>query len=162
EEEGPPAEGPYLVAASKNGQILRTTIEGFSEPSIRTGRLVMRLDASDEVLGVELAAGDENVCLASRESYVLIFPCHQISLVKGAAKGVRAMRLSSTDHLIGFTLSSAARDGLVVETNRGRREIVRTTKFEISNRGNRGRQIIRRGHLVRVLREPVEVRLSTR
>jgi len=87
---------------------------------------------------------------------VLIFPVHQISVYKGAAKGVIAIRLEEGDRLLGATLSTAAREGLEVETNRGRREIVRTTKFEVANRGNKGRLIIKRGHLAEVFPAPEE------
>ena len=79
---------------------------------------------------------------------------------KSAAKGVIAMRLGKDDRVLGATISRGARDGLVVETSRGRREVVRTTKFEISNRGNKGRQIIKRGHLERVIVRPIEIRLN--
>ena len=150
----------HVVAVTRKGQTLRIPIDGFREPSTKNGRLFMRLEKGDEVLGVEVSAGDENVCLASREGYVLIFPVHQIPPVKSAAKGVIAMRLGRGDEVLGFTLASAAREGLEVETSRGRREIVRTTKFEVSRRGNRGRQIIRRGQLVRVIPAPVEIRLN--
>lgn len=156
------SDGPYLIAATRGGQILRTAFGNMAEPSNRNGRAFMRLDPNDEVLGVEVSAGDENVCLASRESYVLIFPVGQVNIVKGAAKGVRAIRLGSSDALIGFTLSGAARQGLEVETNRGRREIVRTTKFDVSNRGNRGKQLIKRGSLARVVLQPTEIRLNGR
>ena len=158
----PESDGPYIVAASRGGQILRTAIGNLSEPSNRNGRAFMRLDRNDEVVGVDISAGDENVCLASRESYVLIFPVGQVNIVKGAAKGVRAIRLGSSDALIGFALSGSARQGLEVETSRGRREIVRTTKFDVSNRGNRGRQLIKRGSLARVVLQPTEIRLNGR
>ncbi len=147
---------PYIVAISQQGQAVRFTIDGYTDPSTRTGRTFMKLEAGDEVLMVEDAAGDENVCLASRNGHVLIFPVHQVSVYKGAAKGVIAIRLEENDRVLGATLSNAARDGLEVETNRGRREIVRTTKFDVSNRGNKGRLIIKRGHLAEVLHEPVE------
>lgn len=150
----------HVVAVTRKGQTLRIPIDGFQEPSTKNGRLFMRLEKGDEVLGVEVAAGDENVCLASRDGYVLIFPVYQIPPVKSAAKGVIAMRLGKGDEVLGFTLASAAREGLEVETSRGRREIIRTTKFEVSRRGNRGRQIIRRGQLVRVILAPLEIRLN--
>ena len=107
-----------------------------------------------------MAGGDENVCLASRNGNVLIFPVSQIPIFKSAAKGVIAMRLGPHDRVLRATLASVAREGLVVETSRGRREVVRTTKFEISNRGNKGRQIIKRGHLEKVIVEPIEIRLN--
>ena len=152
--------GPYLVAVSEEGQSVRLLAESYAEPSTRNGRLFMRLVGKDQVVAADVAAGDENVCLASKSGYVLIFPVLQISLFKSAAKGVVAMRLGSGDRVLGATLSNAARDGLEVETSRGRREIVRRTKFEVSNRGNKGRQVIKRGSLTRVALEPTEIRLN--
>jgi DNA gyrase subunit A len=70
------------------------------------------------------------------------------------------MRLNSGDQVLGATLSSAARQGLEVETSRGRRETIRTTKFEVSNRGNKGRLVIHRGTLVTVITTPVEIRVN--
>jgi len=151
---------PYMVAISKGGQATRFTIDGFTEPSTVTGRKYMRLGDGDEVLGARVAAGHENVCLASHNGRVLIFPVHQISVYKGAAKGVVAIRLEEGDRVIGWTLSDAARDGLHVQTNRGRDEIVRTTKFDITNRGNKGELVIKRGYLAEVFPDPIEVTLN--
>ncbi len=153
-------EGPYFVGISRNGYGVRLPVSGYLEASTRTGRLFMRLKKGDEVLGVEPAAGHENVCLASKEGLALIFPVHQIPIVRSAAKGVIAMRLNKGDAVFGFTLSAAARKGLTVETSRGRKEIIRTTKFKVSNRGNKGSSIISRGHLTRILFEPVEIPLN--
>lgn len=160
--EGSPSETPdrFVIAVTSTAQAVRFTIEGFTDVSTKNGRMYMRLDDGDRVVGVDVAAGDENVCMASRIGHVLIFPIAQIPVFKGAAKGVIAMRLSKDDRVLGFALSNAARDGLEVETSRGRREIVRTTKFEVTNRGNKGKLIIRRGHLARVIPTPVEIRLN--
>ena len=151
---------PYIVAISKLGQATRFTIDGFTEPSTVTGRKYMRLGTGDEVIATFIAAGHENVCLASHNGRVLIFPVHQISVYKGAAKGVVAIRLEDDDRVIGFTLSDAARDGLRVQTNRGRDETVRTTKFDVSNRGNKGTLVIKRGYLAEVFPDPIEVTLN--
>lgn len=151
---------PFVVAISKQGQTVRFTVDGYTDPSTKNGRTYMKVDSGDEVVGVEIASGDENVCLASKNGHVLIFPIHQIPVFKGSAKGVISMRLAKGDVVLGFALSNAAREGLEVETTRGRREIVRTTKFEVSNRGNKGKLIIRRGNLSRVIPTPVEIRLN--
>ncbi len=153
-------DGPHIVAVSSAGLAVRIPASGFEEPSTKNGRMYMRLAKGQVVVAAYISAGDENVCLASRGGNVLIFPVSQISVVKTAAKGVIAMRLSKGDELIGFALSSAARQGLEVETSRGRREVVRTTKFSVANRGNKGRAIIKRGGINRVIVEPIEVRLN--
>lgn len=152
--------GPYIAAISRNGFGVRLSTQAYAEISTRTGRKFMRPGKGDEVLGVELAAGYENVCLASKNGLALIFPVSQIPVVRSAAKGVIAMRLNKGDNVFGFTLSDAARKGLTVETNRGRKEVVRTTKFKVSNRGNKGSSIINRGHLTKIILEPVEIRLN--
>ena len=150
---------PLLVAITAGGQGVRLPMDGFADPSTRKGRTYAKLEDGDEVIGAEPAAGDENVCMASRAGYVLIFPVAEIPVFKSAAKGVIAMRLGADDQVLGCTLSSAARDGLKIETSRGRIETVRTTKFEVARRGNRGKAIIKRGHVARIVPEPVEIRL---
>ncbi len=157
-----PVSGPYIVAVSAGGLAVRTLLDGFREPSTRSGRTYMKLDKQDAVVGAALASGEENLCLASHLGHVLIFSAAQIPVVKGAAKGVIGMKLAAEDRVLGFTLSDAAREGLEIETSRGRREIVRTTKFEVAARGNKGRQIIKRGHVARVVTEPVVLRLDAK
>ena len=153
------SDGPYLVALSSAGMAVRLSSSHFSDASTRAGRTFMRLGKSDVVVMAELAAGDENLCLASRESFALIFPVQQVPVVRNAAKGVIAIRLGTRDRVFGGTLSNAARQGLEVETSRGRSEIIRTTKFEVSNRGNKGKQLIKRGSLTAVVPPPVESHL---
>lgn len=156
----PAAKTPFIVAVTRSGLATRLPVDGFMEPSTKNGRLFMRVEKGHEVVGAELAAGNENACLASNDGYVLIFPVYQIPVVKGAAKGVIGMKLNKSARVLGFTLSTGRRDGLEIETSRGRREVVRTTKFEVSNRGNKGRQIIQRGTISKVIIEPVEIHLN--
>ena len=151
---------PFIVAVTTAGLCLRAPLSNFDDPSTRSGRQFMRLPGGEEVVRAEPASGDENVCLASRNGNALIFPVRQIPVVKSAAKGVIAIRLGTDDLLIGYTLSSTARHGLEVETSRGRREVVRTTKFEVSNRGNKGRAIIRRGNIAQVVQSIVELKIN--
>jgi DNA gyrase subunit A len=154
----PAKEGPFFVCLSTGGQCLRLQLAAVADPSTRVGRRVMRLIGKDVVLGVEAASGGENVCLATNNGFALIYPVRQIPVMKGAAKGVIAVRLGAKDSILGFMLSDAARKGLEVETSRGRKEVVRTTKFEVSNRGNKGRLVIQRGTLVRAIKDPVEIK----
>lgn len=154
--------GPYFVAMTNSGYCARYSVESFADPSTRTGRTFMKVKGRDSVLGVLVSRGDENVCLATKEGRALIFPVQQISTFKGASKGVIAVRLSKGDSVIGFTLSDAAREGLSVMTSRGRSETIRTTKFEVSNRGNKGKTVISRGGLSAVVPETIEVHLGGR
>ncbi|HLA63372.1 MAG TPA: DNA topoisomerase (ATP-hydrolyzing) [Rhodothermales bacterium] len=155
--------GPYVVAVSTDGQSVRMPLAPFLEVSNKNGRTYMRLAPKERVASAALAKGDENVCLASKQGRALIFPVAQIPVFRSAAKGVIAMRLQDgDDRVLGIAVADAARDGLVVETSRGRTEIVRTTKFEVTNRGGKGRVVIERGTLKSVKPPAVEVHLDAR
>ncbi len=155
--------GPYVVAVSSDGLAVRFETAAFTDVSNKNGRVFMRLRDGIRVIGAEVAAGSENVCLASREGRALIFPVAQVPVFRSAAKGVIAMRLAGeADAVLGMAVSDAARRGLDVETSRGRTETVRTTKFDVSNRGNRGQTVISKGTLKAATAEPIEIHLPGR
>ena len=161
--------GPYVVAVSSDGLAVRFETAAFAEPSNKNGRVFMRLRSGAgggpgvRVVGAEIASGSENVCLASRDGRALIFPVVQIPVFRSAAKGVIAMRLAGDkDAVLGMAVSDAARRGLEVETSRGRTETVRTTKFDVSNRGNRGTTVISKGTLKAATADPTEIHLPGR
>ena len=126
---------PYLTALSKAGKCLRLSLEAYSEPSTRAGRLYMRLEkrfkGGDEVLGVRIGDGTEMVSLVSHQSRALVFAVAEIHVLGGPGKGVMAIKLAKGDHVAGFKLVNERMDGLEVTTNRGKVEVVRPNKFKI-------------------------------
>jgi DNA gyrase subunit A len=155
---GVPA-GPYGVALTAGGKVVRFALAAFASPSTKKGRSVVRLDAAvkgDAVVGVVASDGGENVCLATRSARVLIFPVTEANVVAGAAKGVAAIKLDPNDRVLGFTLATAKRDGLTVQTSRGGTQIVRATKYPVTGRGGRGYGILQRGTLTAVVHPDAE------
>ena len=69
-----------------------------------------------------------------------------------------------TDALLHLLRSSSAQehhprvinDLLTFETNRGSTKTVSTTKYEVTGRGGKGRELQKSGHFLRVLHPPVE------
>ena len=152
--------GPFLLAITSAGMAVRVELAPFGELSNKKGRVYVRVGKGKTVVSASICRGDEHVCLASAGGRALIFPAEQVPVFKGAAKGVIAMRLDGKkDRVLGAALSTSARDGLDVETTRGRSEVVRTTKFDVTNRGGKGRTVIQRGGLRSVKPEPVEIPL---
>ena len=150
---------PQFVAVSEKGQSLRFALRNFHEISTKKGRVFMKLAKGDRVLNLEPTVRDEEmIVIATTNGRGLIFNVSEISFVKNAAKGVRAITLEKGDSVLDFTLSRNSMEGLDVETNRGARVIIRSAKakFEPSSRANKGRWIIKRGHLIRSHRTTVE------
>jgi DNA gyrase subunit A len=154
---------PYGVAVSRSGKCLRFSLDAFRPASTVKGRIFMRLDpriATDGVAGVIMSDGTEILSLATRQGRFLLFDVNQVKILSGAGRGVTAIRLERADHVMGFVLTTDRMLGIEVETNRGRIEVLRPNKYQVTRRGNRGREIIKKGYLVRVFQNPVEVFLE--
>ncbi len=149
----------HMVAVSEGGLAIRFALDVYEEPSNVRGRAFMKVDEGEHVVNVEPSRGDELVSLASRDGRGLTFKVDEISTFKGVAKGVKAIALEGKDTVLDFTLAATNSEGLDVETNRGARQVVRASlsKFAPTSRGNIGRWIIKRGHLIRSHRMAVEI-----
>jgi len=146
-----------MLAVTRKGKCLRFPLTPHATPSTKGGRRYVRLSGKgDGVVAVVVTVGHENVCLATHKTRCLIFPVDEVNVLAGAGKGVQAIKLAGNDHVLGYTLASAARQGCEVETNRGASIIVRTTKYEVTKRGGRGRQMLKRGTCTRWVQGPVQ------
>ena len=58
---------------------------------------------------------------------------------------------SKDDRVLGFLASTGDRDLLTVETSRGAEQTISTTKYEVTGRGGKGRELLQRGQFIRVL-----------
>jgi DNA gyrase subunit A len=151
--------GPYAIALTAGGKVLRFSLAALAPVSTRKGRIVVRLDVSfkdDLVVGVELTDGSETVCLATHMARVLIFPVSEANVVSGPAKGVAAIKLEPKDRVLGFVLANRMREGLQVRTTRGATLIVRATKYPVTARGGKGYTVLQRGGLEAVIHEEAE------
>lgn len=149
---------PHVVAMSRGGRTLQLPLGLFAEPSTRNGRTVMRLaggklpgtKVADRVVAACVSDGSELVSLATRQGRALIYPVEETKALSGPGKGVLAIKLAKGDHVVGFALATHRMDGLDVETNRGRREVIRSNKFSVASRAGKGREIIRNGTIAKV------------
>jgi DNA gyrase subunit A len=145
-----------LVAVTRSGYGLRFSPTTFSTVSNKAGRYYVKLKKHctdgkpDRVIGVFATNLTENVCLVSHGGRAIIFRVRDLRYARGRSRGVRAIQLGKTDSVLAFRLSVRRRDGLEVETNRGRQEIVRTTKYAVTKRGGKGRAILLRGFIAQV------------
>ena len=58
---------------------------------------------------------------------------------------------SDEDKVLGFIASTGDRDLLTVETTRGGEQTISTTKYEVTGRGGKGRELLQRGGFARIV-----------
>jgi DNA gyrase subunit A len=144
----------YAVAASTDGFGLCFSLAPFAEPSTRAGRRFAKLSEGAQIVGASLAHGKETLIVVSRARRALLCDVKEVNFLSGPGKGVTLMKLEDDDQVIGFKATLGDRDGLTVETSMGGEQRINTGKYETSGRGGRGREIIKRGQLTRVVVEP--------
>jgi DNA gyrase subunit A len=80
----------------------------------------------------------------------------EVNYLSGPGKGVILIKLSDKDEVLGFIASTGDRDIMRVETSRGAEQTISTTKYEVTGRGGKGRELLQRGQFTRVIPQDVE------
>ena len=146
----------YAVAATSDGYALAFGLLPFAEPSTRAGRRFAKTADGVEVIGVERVNGGETLIAASKQRRALLCKVDEVNFLSGPGKGVLLVKLDDDDALIGMKVSRGPRDVLTVETSMGGEQRIGPASYELTSRGGRGREIIKRGTLVRVVVETPE------
>jgi len=151
----PPTHG---MAVTDDGYSLRFSFEPFVEPSTRAGRRFARPAQDAQVVGVTAVSGKEIVIAATREARAILCEAVEVNFLSGPGKGVMLIRFKKgADSVIGFVASAGDRDLLTVETSRGATQTISTAKYNVVRRGGKGRELLQRGQLIRIVPRPVKI-----
>ena len=148
---------PYILAVTAQGQVLRTPLTPFRTESTKAGRRYARLNDGDRVVFATVLRDEESIFLASASGHVIHFPIEQINILAGVGKGVMGMKLAEDDACLGAALISDSHDMLQVETSGGKTLEFRRGKYNITSRGGKGFEAVKRTTLVRVVPPPIEL-----
>jgi DNA gyrase subunit A len=89
-----------LVMVTKNGIIKKTDIASFKDVR-RNGIIAVKLDKKDELKFAFLASKGDNVFLATKKGQSIMFKESDVRVMGRSAGGVRGMKMSSNDEIVG-------------------------------------------------------------
>jgi DNA gyrase subunit A len=141
------------VAAASDGYGITFGLSPFVDPSTRSGRRYARPKKGSTMIGVHVVHGDETVIVASEKRRTLLCSVEEVSYLSGPGRGVQILKLAGDDRLIGMAVATSDRDALVVKTSLGGEQKIGPGRYEVTSRGGRGREVIKRGSLTGVVRE---------
>ncbi|MEO7273425.1 MAG: DNA gyrase C-terminal beta-propeller domain-containing protein, partial [Vicinamibacterales bacterium] len=141
----------HALAVTSDGYSLRFSLEPLAEPSTRAGRRYARTAEQAEVVGVSRVTGSETVIAATREARAMLSPIEEVNFLSGPGRGVILIKLDPPDRVLGFIASVGDRDLMTVETTRGAEQTISTTKYDVTGRGGKGRELLQRGQFTRVI-----------
>ena len=116
-----------IVFATASGNVRRNRLTDFAS-IMANGKIAMKLEADDRLVGVETCAGGADILLAARSGKCIRFPVDQIRVFRGrASTGVRGIRLAEDDSIVSMAVlrhtefETGARDAYIRYANGRRR-----------------------------------------
>ena len=116
-----------IVFATASGNVRRNRLTDFAS-IMANGKIAMKLEAADRLVGVETCAAGADILLAARSGKCIRFPVDQIRVFRGrASTGVRGIRLAEGDSIVSMAVlrhtdfETGARDAYIRYANGRRR-----------------------------------------
>ncbi|MFT4464881.1 MAG: DNA topoisomerase (ATP-hydrolyzing) subunit A [Sodalis sp. (in: enterobacteria)] len=94
-------EGRHVFMATASGTVKKTSLIEFSRPR-SAGIIAVNLNDGDELIGVDLTDGSNEVMLFSAYGKVVRFPENQVRSMGRTATGVRGINLAEGDRVVSL------------------------------------------------------------
>jgi len=130
-------EAKYLVFATKKGIVKKTTFLEYNTPLKADGIIALKMREDDELIGVRLSDGDDDILMVSRMGQAVRFSEKDVRAMGRPASGVAGMKLRAGDEVIEVDIASDDADLLVVTEN-GWGKRTRVSEYPVKGRGTMG------------------------
>ncbi|GAB7198090.1 DNA topoisomerase (ATP-hydrolyzing) subunit A [Dickeya oryzae] len=129
-------EGMNVFMATASGTVKKTALTEFSRPR-SAGIIAVNLNDGDELIGVDLTDGSNEVMLFSAEGKVVRFSESAVRTMGRTATGVRGINLQDDDRVVSLIVPRGEGDILTVTQNGfGKRTAV--TEYPVKSRATKG------------------------
>ena len=93
-----------IVFATSQGKIRKNSLEDFL--SINSGgKIAMKLDVNDKIIGVEICKEDQHIMLSTKNGKCIRFESKKLRIFKGrSSKGIKGINLGSKDAIVSLSI----------------------------------------------------------
>ena len=128
-----------ILFATAKGNIRRNLLSDFTN-IMRNGKIAMKLDEDDSLIGVLPCQDADNVLLASRNGKAIRFAVDEVRVFKGRGSvGVRGMRLLNKDYLVSMcVIRDPNREFVLSITENGYGKRTSVGDYRRTGRGGQG------------------------
>jgi DNA gyrase subunit A len=137
-------EGKYVIMVTRKGMVKKTPLMAFSRP--RSGGIIATtIQEGDELIAADITTGNQDVFLGTRDGLSIRFKENTIREMGRMAQGVRGIRLSPADWVVGVEVLSKEGTILTVTEN-GYGKRTRTEEYREQGRAGKGIITIKTTH----------------
>lgn len=132
------ADDKYLLMATKNGLIKKTSLKEY-DSNRKTGLQGITLKEDDELIGVRLTDGQDNVVLVTRNGMCITFDEKDVRPIGRVSQGVIGIRLDEDDEVIGMeSVIAGGKATLLAITENGFGKRTELGEYRVQIRGGKG------------------------
>ena len=93
-----------IIFATAKGKVRKNSLEDFE--SINTsGKIAMKLDSNDKIVGVKICKDDQDVILSTKLGKCIRFESKKLIIFKGrSSKGIKGIELASNDEIVSLSI----------------------------------------------------------
>ena len=126
----------FLITATKKGIMKKTALQEY-DSSRRDGLIALTLDEGDELIGVKLTQGLDDILLATKNGIAIRFTESDVRYMGRTARGVIGIRLEENDEVVGMDVIGAEGELLTMSEN-GFAKRTNLKEFRVQGRGGKG------------------------
>ena len=129
----------HVMFATASGNIRRNRLSDFTN-IMRNGKIAMKLDDGDELVGVRPCSEDDDVLLATRDGKAIRFAVDAVRVFRGrASTGVRGVRLLGQDSVVSMSIITGnATEFVLSVTENGYGKRTPVSDYRRTGRGGQG------------------------
>ncbi|WP_415309245.1 DNA gyrase subunit A [Candidatus Pelagibacter sp. Uisw_099_02] len=102
-----------IVFATAKGKVRKNSLEDFSSINA-AGKIAMKLDSSDKIVGVEICKDDQDIMLSTKNGKCIRFESKKLRIFKGrSSKGIKGIELAPSDEIVSLS---------IVNQNKGKKD----------------------------------------
>ncbi|MBI4473407.1 MAG: DNA gyrase subunit A [Acidobacteria bacterium] len=126
-----------VVMVTRNGQVKKTSLEAFSNPTVR-GIIAMGVPDNDELIAAELVSEKETIFIGTHDGMCIRFNHEEVREMGRQAYGVIGIRLAEGDYVVSAMVSSNEIDMILSVTERGFGKRTSVDEYRVQGRGGKG------------------------
>ncbi|MDC6475445.1 DNA gyrase subunit A [bacterium] len=136
-----------IVFATAKGKVRKNSLEDFSSIN-SAGKIAIKLDSNDKIVGVEICKDDQDVMLSTRNGKCIRFESKKLRIFKGrSSKGIKGIELSPNDEIVSLSIANKEKTKKdsksderfvlsITENGYGKKTL--NNEYRVTNRGGKG------------------------
>ena len=93
-----------IIFATAKGKVRKNSLEDFSSINA-SGKIAMKLDNNDKIVGVKICQDDQDVILSTKFGKCIRFEAKKLRVFKGrSSKGIKGIELAANDEIVSLSV----------------------------------------------------------